>query len=214
MDREESDIESDTMLRAGPAPAEDFRENVGSEPSDELIQGRRTLIVAESVDASTDRTATYMADVEVPIDVAAVQHFEDANGRRLMAKVHLMEPESVQPRASRTSTKSACRTVNGLQYLAGEKDISEIYKRLKDGVRGISLAQGYKETEEYIRKLENGEVRALMQWPTREVGADPPEGVSVSREMILTDERSWASGRFRFAQGDAKFHNRPTYGVE
>ena len=32
-----------------------------------------------------------------------------------------------------------------------------------------------------------------LQWPAREVG-EPPEGVSVSREMMLTDERNWVSG--------------------
>ena len=33
-----------------------------------------------------------------------------------------------------------------------------------------------------------------LQWPAREVG-EPPQRVSVSREMMLTDERNWVSGR-------------------
>ncbi len=33
-----------------------------------------------------------------------------------------------------------------------------------------------------------------MQWPAREGGDRPPEGVTVSREMMLTDERNWVSG--------------------
>ena len=120
------------------------------------------MIVAESVDASTDRIVKYLAEMEVPINVATVQHFEDANGRELLAQVYLIELESVQPRARRTSARSGYRTVNGLQDLADEKGIGEIYRRLRDGVRGIFFAQAYKETVAYVRKLENGGVRTLM----------------------------------------------------
>ena len=46
-----------------------------------LNQGHRSLIVAESVDASTDRIVRCLAEIGVPINVATVQRFEDANGR-------------------------------------------------------------------------------------------------------------------------------------
>ena len=136
-----------------------FREKFGSELPDELNQTHRSVIVAESVDASTDRIVRYLAEMEVPINVATVQHFEDANGRELLAQVYLIEPESVQPRARRTSARCGYRTVNGLQDLADENGIGEIYRGLRDGVRGIFFAQGYKETVAYVRKLENGGVR-------------------------------------------------------
>ena len=139
-----------------------FREKFGSELPDELNQTHRSVIVAESVDASTDRIVRYLAEMEVPINVATVQHFEDANGMELLAQVFLIEPESVQPWARRTSAKSGYRTVNGLQDLADEKGIGEIYRRLRDGVRGIFFAQGYSETVAYVRRLENGGVRTLM----------------------------------------------------
>ena len=139
-----------------------FREKFGSELPDELNQGHRCLIVAESVDASTDRIVRYLAEMGVPINVATVQHFEDANGRELLAQVYLIEPESIQPRARRTSARSGYRTVNELQALADEKGIGELYRRLKDGVRGIFFAQGYSETVAYVRRLENGGVRTMM----------------------------------------------------
>ena len=139
-----------------------FREKFGSYLPDELNQTHRSVIVAESVDASTARIVRYLAEMEVPINVATVQHFEDASGRELLAQVYLIEPESVQPRARRTSARSGYRTVNGLQDLADEKGIGEIYRRLRDGVRGTFFAQGYKETVAYVRKLEDGGVRTLM----------------------------------------------------
>ena len=114
------------------------------------------------MDASTDRIVRYLAEMEVPINVATVQHFEDANGRELLAQVYLIEPEAVQPRARRTSARSGYRTVNGLQDLADEKGIGDIYRRLRDGVRGIFFAQGYSETVAYVRRLEHGRVRTMM----------------------------------------------------
>lgn len=139
-----------------------FREKYGSELPDELNQGHRTLIVAESVDASTDRIVGYLAEMGVPINAVTLQHFEDADGRELLAQVHLIEPEKVQARARGTSARSGYRTVNGLQDLADENGIGEVYRRLRDGVRGIFIAQAYKETVGYVRRLDNGGVRTLL----------------------------------------------------
>ena len=139
-----------------------FRDLFGTELPEQLNQAHRSLIVAESVDASTDRIVRYLAEMKVPINVATVQHFEDANGRELLAQVYLIEPESVQPRARRTSARSGYRTVNELQALADEKGIGEQYLRLRDGVRGTFFAQGYSETVAYVRRLENGGVRTMM----------------------------------------------------
>ena len=139
-----------------------FREKFGTELPEQLNQAHRSVIVAESVDASTDRIVRYLAEMEVPINVATVQHFEDASGRELLAQVYLIEPESVQPRARRTSARSGYRTVNGLQDLADESGIGEIYRRLRDGFRGVFFAQGYYETVAYVRRLPNGGVRTVM----------------------------------------------------
>lgn len=72
------------------------------------------VIVAESVDSSTDGIVKYLAEMEAPINVATVQHFEDASARELLAQAYLIEPESVQPRARRMSARSGYRTVKGL----------------------------------------------------------------------------------------------------
>ena len=122
--------------------AEAFRERFGMELPEQLNQAHRSLIVAESVDASTDRIVRYLAEMSVPINVATVQHFEDGKGTELLAQVYLIEPESIQPRARRMSARSGYRSVNDLQALADEKGIGEIYRRLRDGVRGIFFAQG------------------------------------------------------------------------
>ena len=139
-----------------------FQDRFGSELPEQLNQTHRSVIVAESVDASTDRIVRYLAEMEVPINVATVQHFEDESGKEFLAQVYLIELESVQPRAQRTSARSTYRTVNGLQDLADEIGIGVIYRRLREGVRGIFFAQGYSETVAYVRRLDDGGVRTLM----------------------------------------------------
>ena len=177
--------------------ADAFRERFEAELPEQLNQAHRSLIVAESVDAHTDRIVRYLAEMGVPINVATVQHFEDAEGTELVAQVYLIEPESTQPRARRTSARSGYRTVNELQALADEKGIGETYLRLRDGVRGIFSAQGYRETVAYVRRLEGGGVRTMML-----VGAVPGDDAGVTfvahatrfeRHMgvPLDDLRSW-----------------------
>ena len=137
-----------------------FRERFETDLPEQLNQGHRSLVVAESMDASTVRIVRYLAKMGVPVNVATVQHFQDSGGRELLAQVYLIEPEEVRPRAG--GTRSAYRTVNQLQALADEKRSREVYRRLRDRVRGIFSAQAYSQTVGYVRRLDNGGVRTLM----------------------------------------------------
>ena len=139
-----------------------FRERFETELPEQLNQGHRALVVADSMDSSTVRIVRYLAGMGVPINVATVQHFQDGSGRELLAQVYLIEPEEVRPRVRGSSARSAYRTVNELQTLADEKGIGEVYRRLRDGVRGIFTANGYSRTVGYVRRLDDGGVRTLM----------------------------------------------------
>ena len=98
----------------------------------------------------------------VPINVATVQHFQDGSGRELLAQVYLIEPEEVRPKVRGSSARSAYRTVNQLQALADENGIGELYRRLRDGVRGVFTANAYSRTVGYARRLDSGGVRTLV----------------------------------------------------
>ena len=139
-----------------------FRERFETELPEQLNQRHRALVVADSMDSSTVRIVRYLAGMGVPINVATVQHFQDGSGRELLAQVYLIEPEEVHPRVRGSSARSAYRTVNELQALADEKGIGEVYRRLRDGVRGIFTANGYSRTVGYVRRLDDGGVRTLM----------------------------------------------------
>ena len=139
-----------------------FRERFETELPEQLNEGHRALVVADVIDSSTVRIVRYLAGMGVPINVATVQHFQDGSGRELLAQVYLIEPEEVQPRVRGSSARSAYRTVNGLQTLADESGMGDIYRRLRDGVRGIFTANSYLETVGYVRRLDDGGVRTLM----------------------------------------------------
>ena len=91
-----------------------------TELPEQYSQGHRSLVVAESTDARTVRIVRYLAEVEVPINVAMVQHFQDSSYRELLAQVYLIEPEEVRPRGRGTPARSVYRTGNELQHLAHE----------------------------------------------------------------------------------------------
>ena len=139
-----------------------FKERFDADLPDSLNLGHRSLIVAGSIDAATERIVRYLSEQGVPINVAGVRHFQDASGRELIAQVYLIEPEVAQAKAHSTSSSSVYRTVNGLQSLADENGVGELYRSLRDGVRGIFSARGYSQTVGYIWKLDGGGVRTLM----------------------------------------------------
>ena len=148
-----------------------FREKFETDLPEQLNQGHRSLVVADSMDSSTVRIVRYLAGIGVPINVATVQHFQDGSGRELLAQVYLIEPEEVRPRVRGSSARSTYRTVNQRQALAEESEIGQVYRRLRDGVRRIFTANGYSQTVGYARCLGNGGVWTLML-----VSAVPGEG--------------------------------------
>ena len=153
---------ADRFLGGSGALEVELRERFETDLPEQLNQGHRSLVVADSLDSSTVRIVRYLAGMGVLINVATVQHFQDASGRELLAQVFLIEPEEVRPRVRGSSARSAYRTVNELQALADENGIGAVYRRLSDGVRGIFTANAYSRTVGYVRRLENGGVRTLM----------------------------------------------------
>ena len=139
-----------------------FMERFETKLPDDLNLGHRSLIVAESFDTSTERIVRYLAELGVPINVATVQHFRDKGGREFLAQVHLIEPETVQARARPKSSRPAYLGVNALQDMADKNGIGELYRRLRNGFKGIFFARGYDNTVAYVRKLEGGGQRTLI----------------------------------------------------
>ena len=85
--------------------AEAFAERFEDPLPDTLNQNHRTLIVAESMDDSTERIVRYLADQNVPINVAAVQHFKANDGREMLAQVFLVEPKQAAAKSQAASKR-------------------------------------------------------------------------------------------------------------
>ena len=134
---------------------------------DELNRGHHSLIVAESMDDSTERIVRYLSSMGVPINVATVQHFRDANGRSLLAQVYLIEPEEAEARSRSTSRRT---TVNEILALAKASGIGPLYAQLRSGVRGILSAQPYSNRVWYRLRRDDGGIRTVLI-----VGATPDE---------------------------------------
>ena len=139
-----------------------FQEQFEKPLPDELNLDHRSLVVAESMDASTERIVRYLSSLNVPINVATVQHFKDQGDRSFLAQVYLIEPEEAEAKSRPTSKRAAIGTVNGLQALAEANGIGDLYGQLRNGVRGTLSAQPYTNRVWYrIRRVDGG-IRTVL----------------------------------------------------
>ena len=154
-----------------------FSERFQREFPDELNARHRSLIVAEAIDSSTERIVRYLSDIGVPINVATVQHFRDKDGREILARVYLIEPEEAEARSRSRSKRTSYITLTQLQDVAKESGIGPLYSRMREGVRGILSAQSY--SREYVaytaKKSDGGAQTVLLIWakPHEEGGGLP-----------------------------------------
>ena len=139
-----------------------FQERFEKPLPDELNLGHRSLIVAESMDASTERIVRYLSDMSVPINMATIQYFKDKTGRRILAQVYLIEPEEAAAKSQPMSRRSKRYTLSGVQTLADENGIGELYTRIRNGVRGILDAQPYSRRVFYQLKRDDGSRRTVL----------------------------------------------------
>ena len=104
---------------------------------DTLNLSHRSLIVAETMDASTERIVRYLSDMSVPINVATVQHFKDRNGREMFAQVYLIEPEVVAGKGRSNSKESDLMTMTKLGAIAREMGVEDRFNRLREKASGV-----------------------------------------------------------------------------
>ncbi len=139
-----------------------FQEQFENPLPDELNVDHRSLIVAESMDSSTERIVRYLSSLNVPINVATVQHFKDSDDRSLLAQVYLIQPEEAEAKSRPMSRRTSRQTVDGLQDMANANGIGELYAQMKSGVRGILSAQAYTDRVWYRLRRDDGGMRTVL----------------------------------------------------
>ena len=140
--------------------AESFAESFKEPLPDTLNQNHRALIVAESMDDSTERIVRYLADLGVPINVATVQHFKAADGKEILAQAFLVPPESavVNP-TSRYNLGVA-------QAQANDAGVGDLYGHLHERVRGFLRAYPYPRRVFYQANIDERNSTVLIVWPS------------------------------------------------
>ena len=124
---------------------EAFEQKFGDELPVALNESHRSVIVAEEMDGSTERIVRYLSDLDVPINVATVQHFRAEDGREMLAQVYLIEPEIAADTAQTASKKTIYLSVRERQELANERGVGDLYRQFKE------KASGYLSTNSFGR---------------------------------------------------------------
>ena len=95
-----------------------------------LNLSHRSLIVAEAMDDSTERIVRYLSEMNVPINVATVQHFKDNDGREFLARTFLVEPEIAEIRAQTRSGGQRLPNQAEMQIEADRRRVRELYDEI------------------------------------------------------------------------------------
>ena len=137
--------------------ADAFQEKFSEGLPEELNSSHRSLIVAEDMDTSTERIVRYLAEMDVPINVATVQHFQDADGREILAQVFLVEPEEVPPEGSPTPNRPPYVSKAQIERISEQRGVGDLYKELSAGALGIMRASSFgKDRRGFQVETENG----------------------------------------------------------
>ena len=123
--------------KLGGSLAEAFEERFEDPLPETLNQNHRALIVAEAMDDSTERIVRYLADLNVPINIATVQHFKAKDGREMLAQVFLVEPEQAVAKSQATSKKRQYLTQDQMREAAIQYGVGDLYDRLCGGMPGF-----------------------------------------------------------------------------
>ena len=113
---------------------EAFKARFGIELPNTPNQNYRSVIVAEAMDESTERIVWYLADLNVPINVATVERFSTNEGKDMVAQVFLVEPELAESMARTTSERSSYVTAGEVEVIADNNSVGDLYRHLSRGV--------------------------------------------------------------------------------
>lgn len=109
----------------------------------ELNLTHRSLIVAEAMDAGTERIVRYLSDLGVPVNVATVQHFKAENGLEMLAQVYLIEPEEAAVKEQSTSKGRGLPNAAQMATIASERGVGELYLHVSNEALGVLNAASF-----------------------------------------------------------------------
>ena len=157
--------------------AEAFETRFREPLPDTLNQGHRSLIVAEAMDESTERIVRYLTDLNVPINVATVQHFTTTDGKGILAEVFLVEPEEVATKTPGTLKRQYNLTQGQIQEIAVRAGVGHLNLYLGEKARGIMPRRSIGSSVSYTVSLDGRSVTAILVSPS---DSDATDGLKFS----------------------------------
>ena len=134
-----------------------------------LNESHRSVVVAESIDGSTERVVRYLADLGVPINVATVQCFEDRAGRRLLAQVYLVEPKA----SASPNRRRGTYTFKQQQALAAQHGIGDLFSGIGGCQRVLHTRESDSGVVRYGRQVDGRRLTFLKITVTSDDGGMP-----------------------------------------
>jgi len=129
---------ADVYFREDGALESKFRERFGEEVPEILNENHSMIVVGTAIDDSTERIIRYLSEEHgVSINAATFQFYKDEEAGELLARVFLIEPETVDYKA-RTKGISKRRpnlTYDELERIASHNGVLYMYERLVEGLR-------------------------------------------------------------------------------
>lgn len=156
-----ANIAEDYLANRGGLKSE-FEQRLERELPEELNSNHRSLIVAESIDASTERIVRYLSDMNVPINIATVQHFKDEAGRTILARVFLIDPDEDESKQRPSPRRPKRSTLKDVQEMAHEHGVGALFDRVRNGLKGSLSSEPYDNRVWYKLWRKEGGFRTVL----------------------------------------------------
>ena len=119
-----------------------FQETFGDDLPETLNESHSILIVAESMDPSTERIVKYLSDQGIPINVLTVQHFSSMDGKELLAQVFLIEPSETAEKIRAGSKRRQSLTREQIRSICEKKGLGTLYDDLLGRLDSVFTSKG------------------------------------------------------------------------
>ena len=115
---------------------EAFRNKFGDDYPEVVNESHKMLVVASTVDSSSERIIKYLSDKHgVAINAITFNYFQSADGNEYLSRVFLIDPGEVEYNTAKTSKRSAVLTFEQFLEIAENKGVGDIYKKALAGLQ-------------------------------------------------------------------------------
>ncbi|WP_420455100.1 DUF91 domain-containing protein [Rubrivirga sp.] len=112
-----------------------FRAQFGEDLPEVLNDRHRLLVVASEVDPRSERIIRYLAETHgVPINAITFNYFRTGDGRELLARTHLIEPDEARIVRKPGSKRQRAATLEDHRERAERLAVLDLFDRLADGM--------------------------------------------------------------------------------